>query len=501
MGEVWKAFDSIRDELVVIKQIVLDDETSQVRFRREGDLLAQLEHGNIVRVHESNVVDGTPFIVMELVEGASVAKLLKMARGPLPRTVAVQIMLQVAAGLAYVHAAGIIHRDVSSQNVMVTKSGVVKLIDFGIAKPSGGPALTAPGQVLGKPGYMAPEQYLGDEIDARIDVFGAAVVFYELLSGQRPYGRTRGRQDEVMQAVMAGRFPPLASHGLTGPLPTLIERAMHPDRTLRPDDGAALLAALRAVENAPLEEDGEATIRALHAIAPSALTASDAEHKRLREAGRTEVSLRSERPTDPGAAPPSRPMKPLLRVPPPKRTNRIGSVIMAALVGAAIAVAFLVGRSTGFDAGKRAGEPEPLRAAAIDTPAPEPTAPPAPAPKPRVLAERAARDVAPEPPRPARMRRRIRPRQDPTEAAVSDAADAGRRFLLQGRLGDSQQALEECVRLDPDNAACHRYLGVLFAKQDDTVAAVRHYRRYIELAPTASDADRVRAMLKDVESP
>lgn len=482
MGEAWKAFDSLRDELVVIKKIVLDDETSRLRFSREGEVLQRLDHENIVRVLESNIVDDTPFLVMELVEGASVATLLRIAQGRLPRSIAIKIMIQVASGLAYVHAAGIIHRDVSSQNVMVTKSGVAKLIDFGIAKTDQGPDLTAPGQVLGKPGYMAPEQYLGDAIDARIDVFGAGVVFYELLSGKRPYGRTRGREDEVMQAVMAGRFPSLASRGITGPLPQLIERAMHPDRTVRPNDGAALLAALRAAESAPSEEDGEATIRALHAIAPSALTASDAEHKRLREVARSDRSLRSERPTDPGGTPPKKRARSMYRSK-SRASSRARSIVTAALVGAAVAVAFLVGRSTGFDAGRRAQTRAEWAAAPPSPPAvvaaPPPTAIPEPAPSPE-------------------------PSIEPPAAEPNDAnrlfAQA-RSSLLLGRLVDAEVQLQRCLEIDPNYAECHRNLAVLRAKQDDTTRAVHHYRRYLELAPDAADAERVRAMLRDVEAP
>ena len=166
---------------------------------------------------------------MELVAGASLAYIIPRARGGLPRDAALSVMKQLASGLAHVHEHGVVHRDVSAHNVMINRTGVVKLIDFGIAKAPAGPALTAPGQVIGKVGYMPPEQLLGDEIDARADVFGAGVVFYEIATGRRPFGKAKGRSKEVMTAVMEGTFEPPHTHGVDAELSRIIQSAMATD--------------------------------------------------------------------------------------------------------------------------------------------------------------------------------------------------------------------------------------------------------------------------------
>ena len=178
MGEVYKARDTRLDRTVAVK--VLKDEFAG-RFEREARAIAALNHPNICQLYDV----GPSYLVMEFIEGETVGDQLK-AR-PLKLAEALRIAQEAAEGLKAAHEKGIVHRDVKSANIMVTPSGQVKLMDFGLASARAEPRITQTGMAVGTPSYMAPEQARGEAVDQRADVWALGVVLYEMTTGQVPF--------------------------------------------------------------------------------------------------------------------------------------------------------------------------------------------------------------------------------------------------------------------------------------------------------------------------
>lgn len=188
MGEVWRAQDDVLGRAVAVKVIrpsLADDASFIARFRNEARLAARLTHGNIAQVYDFGESDETAYIVMELVQGSSVADLT--SRGALPPRQVADLVEQAAAGLEAAHDEGMVHRDVKPANMLLTRKGVVKLTDFGIARALGEAKVTRTGEVLGTVHYLSPEAAVGLEADPQSDVYSLAVVAYELLAGRRPF--------------------------------------------------------------------------------------------------------------------------------------------------------------------------------------------------------------------------------------------------------------------------------------------------------------------------
>src|SRR5678815_4662087 len=193
----------IRDRRVALKvlptKFTTDDDRVR-RFEREARAASALNHPNIITIYEIGQVDSTRFISTEFIEGLTITQ---MGRGrPIDALESVEIALQVAGALGAAHRAGIIHRDVKSENIMVRPDGYVKVLDFGLAKlteafPSGDDvdlegetrklAATSPGMIMGTVSYMSPEQARGFRVDGRSDIFSLGIVFYEMLTGKLPF--------------------------------------------------------------------------------------------------------------------------------------------------------------------------------------------------------------------------------------------------------------------------------------------------------------------------
>ena len=190
MGMVFKAIDSELGEVIAIKtlkqELLNEDASALERFKSEIRLARRISHRNVVRTHDLGESSGVYFITMEYVEGTTLKELIRR-RGRLPVTATLTVAKQLCRALEVAHEQGVIHRDIKPQNMVVEPDGVLKVMDFGIARlakrQSG---MTEQGMVVGTPEYMAPEQLMGQEIDARADIYAAGCVIYECLTGSTP---------------------------------------------------------------------------------------------------------------------------------------------------------------------------------------------------------------------------------------------------------------------------------------------------------------------------
>jgi tetratricopeptide (TPR) repeat protein len=256
MGEVYLAQDTRLQRRVALKRIpahLASDPERVIRFRREALATSALNHPNVVTVYEILAHEGGDLMVTELVDGVSLRQ--RMREGAVPFAAALDIVLQIARGLAAAHAVGIVHRDVKPANVMVRRDGLVKVVDFGVAKsppqPLAAPGrATAPGELIGTVGYMSPEQARGLPVDARTDVWSLGVIFYELATGGSPFP---GATPFDRLGAILEREPEPPSHrrpGLPAALDGVIARALAKDAADRYGDAAELAADLERLRSA-----------------------------------------------------------------------------------------------------------------------------------------------------------------------------------------------------------------------------------------------------------
>jgi serine/threonine protein kinase len=263
MGEVWKARDTRLDRIVAIK-------TSKVefseRFEREARAVAALNHPNICHLYDVAKESGVDYLVMEYVSGKSLDKFIPS--GGLPVSTVISLGHQITHALAAAHASGIVHRDLKPANVVITDSGIAKVLDFGLAKradpspaPSTGehaetativPALTIQGSIVGTANYMSPEQAQGMPVDARSDIFSLGTVLYEMRTGSRAFnGPTTVA---TLAAILRDEVAPPITLGFPGPprLDDLIRRCLQKrpeDRWQTMDEIQAELAILQNYSN------------------------------------------------------------------------------------------------------------------------------------------------------------------------------------------------------------------------------------------------------------
>jgi Tol biopolymer transport system component len=261
MGEVYRARDTRLGREVAIKVLpdsLGSDPERLKRFEREARSASALNHPNIVTIHDIGSSGAVSYIAMELVQGESLR--VALSGGALPTKRLLQIGTQIAEGLAKAHAAGIVHRDLKPENVMVTEDGLVKILDFGLAKltqpdSSGGTATMSPtvsgatqeGIILGTVGYMSPEQAVGGSIDYRSDQFSFGSILYEMATGRRAF--QRGSAPQTLAAIIQEEPEPIAAINakVPGPVRWIVERCLSKEvrrRFASTDDLASDLATV-----------------------------------------------------------------------------------------------------------------------------------------------------------------------------------------------------------------------------------------------------------------
>jgi serine/threonine-protein kinase len=234
MGVVYKAQDTKLDRIVALKFLpkhLLCDGEAKTRFEHEAKTASALDHPNIATIYEIDEFEGECFISMAYVEGKSLKKLLEEKTFSVKEVV--DIAIQICEGLAIAHEKGIIHRDIKSDNIMLTSRGQVKIMDFGLAKLRGVSKVTKTGSTLGTLAYMTPEQVQGIEVDQRSDIFSFGVVLYEMITGQLPF---KGEHEVAIIYSILNEIPePLARYkaGVPEGLQMVVNKALEKNRDER----------------------------------------------------------------------------------------------------------------------------------------------------------------------------------------------------------------------------------------------------------------------------
>ena len=239
MARVYLAWDGVLKRPVALKLLTESlsaDDAVRARFVREGELAARLAHPNVVRVYDAGGARSSPYIVMEYVEGTTLADKLA-AGGPLPPPEVARLAAEVCSGLDHAHAAGLVHRDIKPHNLLLGRDGVVKIADFGIAHAADGSFLTGAGTVLGSAAYLAPEQARGEAVSPASDVYSLGVVLYELLTARTPYAAETLPELIAQQTAGSPPAPSRLADDVPAPLDGLVLACLARDPKQRPPVG------------------------------------------------------------------------------------------------------------------------------------------------------------------------------------------------------------------------------------------------------------------------
>ncbi|MGH9787163.1 MAG: serine/threonine-protein kinase, partial [Candidatus Acidiferrales bacterium] len=371
MGTVYRAYDPKIDRVVALKTISIaginpaDEEDFRKRFAREAQAAGKLSHGSIVTIYDvgEQETSRTPFIVMEFIEGVTLEDFARGERLPLEKSM--ELVEQVAEALDYAHERGIVHRDIKPANIIITPDGRAKITDFGIAKLVQ-TQFTQPGQVLGTPAYMSPEQLTGGSVDGRSDLFSLGVILYWLLTGDKPFP---GDTTTAVSFKVVYKDPILPSelNPTLGPhYDYLVLRALAKDPSKRYQRGHEVADDVEDLRNgrpprsratAPAAASPERTVVTGGPVVERTVVASAAASPPL-AGGKTTPLPTSPLVAQAGLAPPSRPRW----------------LIPAA---AALLLLLLGGAGWWFWGGKQSEGSEGAEEAAVSSPAPAPATKPA----------------------------------------------------------------------------------------------------------------------------
>ena len=243
MGVVYRGKDTVIGRTVAVKMLVSDidvSEETRERFFREARSAGQLTHRNIITIYDFGEENGRAYIVMELLVGESLTALLAR-EAHLPLEQQVEIMARMCEGLAFAHSRGIVHRDVKPANLFITADGQLKILDFGVARIASS-KLTRSGLIVGTPDFMSPEQVIGRTVDQRSDIFSAGAVFYQLLTGRKPFAAKRLPQ--VLNNVTSANPEPLTEQEAPAELAAIVMKALEKDPARRFQHMVEMLASL-----------------------------------------------------------------------------------------------------------------------------------------------------------------------------------------------------------------------------------------------------------------
>jgi serine/threonine protein kinase len=253
MGMVFRAMDGELGEMIAIKtlkrEFLNQDPTALERFKSEIRLARRISHRNVVRTHDLGENSGVYYITMEYVEGKSLKDLIR-SRGRLPVNIALSVGKQLARALEIAHEQGIIHRDIKPQNMVVEPDGVLKVMDFGIARMAARPAesgMTQAGAIIGTPEYMAPEQLSTPEVDQRVDIYAAGCVLYECVTGKPPLTADTPYQLVAKLLEEMPESPRSRNSDVPVALDALIMSALAKDPAKRPQTATELHDRLAAI--------------------------------------------------------------------------------------------------------------------------------------------------------------------------------------------------------------------------------------------------------------
>ena len=343
MGQVYRVRNVISDRTeamkVLLPDLVAEPELAS-RFMSEIRMLAGFDHPNIALLHTALQVDNQLFMVMEFVEGSTLEQRAK--QGAIPVADTINYMQQVLSALSYAHGRGVVHRDIKPANIMVTTKGVIKLMDFGIAKSRQESELTRPGTTMGSLYYMSPEQVRGGTVDARSDIYSTGVMMYELFAGRRPFEADSAYGIQNQQCNDDPPAPVVINPQLPSALSDLILCAMAKDPADRFQNAQALNNALRQVgaELNSFAGTAGAAFVPMAAAAPTRPTAP------VPAAAQDNRARSQEVPFTPMAVPAT--AQPMAPPPPPPSTHRGAWIAVGALAvllvtaGAAVGLPYLL---------------------------------------------------------------------------------------------------------------------------------------------------------------
>jgi serine/threonine protein kinase len=259
MGVVYKAEDTKLHRIVALKFLppeLTRDKEAKLRFIHEAQAASSLDHNNICAIHEVDETDdGQIFICMNYYDGETLKK--KIEKGPLKLEEAIDITIQIASGLQKAHEKGIVHRDIKPANIFIINDGIVKILDFGLAKLSGQTMMTKIGSTLGTVAYMSPEQARGEEVDHRTDIWSLGVVLYEILTGKLPF---RSDYEQAMIYSIINEAPTPVTEVRTGiplELEMIITKCLEKDSSNRYQQADELIIDLHQLKKEVKSERGE----------------------------------------------------------------------------------------------------------------------------------------------------------------------------------------------------------------------------------------------------
>ncbi len=507
MGTVYKAFDPLLTRIVAIKVISgqLDAQPEhRERFFREARAAAQLSHKNIITIHDLGEQDGTPYLAMEYLEGVDLDRRL---RSPSPMMLAqkLDLAIGIAEGLAHAHACGVVHRDIKPANVFVTKDGVVKLLDFGLARLVTSD-LTRSAVMVGTVNYMSPEQLRGEKADHRADIFSYGVLLYELLGGRRPFQGDSAAS--TMYKILHETPEPLEliDPALAPPLTTVVERAIAKAREDRYQSMADLLRDLEAAYEPFRGTERRTTSRITSALWPQAdpnaqtrldlpddaVTLSDetvplSDAWRLAEGNLPRVSA---------TPPPGRTPTPSPAIPAADGTSSRWGLIAAVVVLAGLGIVGIVSLTRN---GTPTSSSSPQVSAPVAQPAPVPAPEPVPVPVPPQPAPEAS------PPAPAQPQPSPQPppatRPTPETGRDSRATRQAREAAeAERRRATTALATMEGRKAAAEAASARELAAGLFAAAEQQEALARQDLRAEQFGAAAGRLDATVSLYRSAES-